>query len=139
LTTFEGLSDEECLRVAGVFNVCRSIPVFLASGLLATLLTQRTDTHFDYLRQTVRYNQPVVAEVLRNMRANFVARGRPAGTATRQARSTVGMWTRSNARANAVRDVLLLLALAPVLGLGVVLFVPIGPARQLSERLPMPA
>src|SRR5262249_43427379 len=58
LTTFEGLSDEESLRTAGLFNVCRSIPVFFVGGILTVLLTQRTDSHFDYLRQTVQYNQP---------------------------------------------------------------------------------
>src|SRR5262249_17908273 len=39
LTTFEGLSDEEILRTAGIFNVCRSIPVFFVSGFLAIFLT----------------------------------------------------------------------------------------------------
>jgi DHA2 family multidrug resistance protein len=136
LTTFEGLSDEESLRTAGLFNVCRSIPVFFVSGLIAVLLTQRTDAHFDYLRQTVQYNQPAVAETLRNTGSHFVERGYPAATATRQAHATLGMWTRANARANAVRDVLLMLALAPALGLVLVLFVPIGGTRPLSERVP---
>jgi hypothetical protein len=136
LTTFEGLSDEEALRTAGLFNVCRSIPVFFVSGLIAVLLTQRTDAHFDYLRQTVQYNQPAVAETLRNTESRFVERGYPAVTATRQAHATLGMWTRANARASAVRDVLLMLALAPALGLVLVLFVPIGGTRPLSERVP---
>ena len=136
LTTFEGLREEEILRAAGIFNVCRSIPVFIVSGLLAVLLTQRADAHFDYLRQTVQDNQPAVAEALRNTESHFVERGYPAGTATRQAHATLGMWTRANARANAVRDVLLMLALAPALGLVLVLFVPIRGTRPLSERLP---
>jgi DHA2 family multidrug resistance protein len=136
LTTFEGLSDEEILRTAGLFNVCRSIPVFIVGGVLGVVLTQRTDAHFDYLRQTVQYNQPAVAETLRNAEGHFVERGYPAGTAARQAHATLGMWTRANARANAVRDVLLLLALAPALGLVLVLFVPVGETRPLAERLP---
>jgi DHA2 family multidrug resistance protein len=136
LTTFEGLSDEESLHAAGLFNVCRSIPVFFVGGLLAVVLTQRTDAHFDYLRQTVQYNQPAVAETLRNAEGHFVEQGYPAGTAARQAHATLGMWTRANARANAVRDVLLVLALAPALGLVLVLFVPVGETRPHSERLP---
>jgi len=121
-TTFEGLSDEECLRTAGIFNICRSIPVFSASGLLAILLTQRTDAHFDYLRQTIQYNQPVVAETLRNLN---VGRGYLAQLTTRQAHATLGMWTRAKARASAFRDGVLMLALAPALGLVLALVVPI--------------
>ena len=136
LTTFEGLSDEEILRTAGIFNVCRSIPVFFASGLLAVLLTQRTDTHFDYLRQTVQHNQPAVAETLRNAERHFIKRGHAAIMATRQAHATLAMWTKANARANAFRDVLSMLALAPALGVALVLLVPIGGIRLVSERLP---
>jgi len=135
LTTFEGLSDKEILRTAGVFNVCRSLPVFVVSGLLAVLLTQRTDVHFDYLRQTVQDNQPAVAETLRNTESHFVERGSPAGTATRQAHATLGGWTKAKARASAVRDVLLMLALAPALGLVLVLFVPIRGTRPFWQRL----
>jgi len=134
LTTFERVSDEEILRTAGVFNICRSIPVFIVSGLAAVVLTQWTDTHFDYLRQTVQYNQPAVAETLRNMESHFGARSSSARTATRQAHVTLAMWTKANARANAVRDVLLMLALAPALGLVLVLFVPIGPAGPIAPQ-----
>jgi DHA2 family multidrug resistance protein len=126
LTTFEGLSDEQCLRTAGIFNICRSIPAFFVSGLLAIFLTQRSDAHFDYLRQTVRYNQPAVAETLRNLEGHYVGRGYPAALTTRQAHATLGMWTKANARAAAFRDILRILALAPAMGLLLALIVPIG-------------
>jgi hypothetical protein len=136
LTTFEGLSDQETHRTAGLFNVCRSIPVFMVSGVLAVVLTQRTDVHFDNMRQTVQHNQPAVAETLRTTMSHFIERGYPAGTAARQASATLGVRTRASARASAVRDVLLMLALAPAVGLALVLIVPIGETRPLSQRLP---
>lgn len=127
LTTFEGLSDEDILRTAGIFNVCRSLPVFLAAGLLTTFLTQRTDFRFDYLRQTLAQNQPAVAGMLRDSEQHFVGRGRPAREARVQAHATLAGWARANARAGAVRDVLALLALAPVCGLVLVLFTRVPP------------
>lgn len=136
LTTFEGLSDEECLRTAGIFNICRSIPVFIAGGLLTIFLTQRTDAHFDYLRQTVQYNQPAVVETFGNMESRFVERGFPAHASSRQAHATLGMWTKANARANAIRDVLLTLAAAPAIALVLVLFVPILRTRPRAEDSP---
>jgi DHA2 family multidrug resistance protein len=123
LTTFEGLSDEQILRTAGVFNICRSLPAFLVSGLLATYLTQRTDAHFDYLRQTVQHNQPAVGETLRDAEHHFLRQGYAALPAGKQAHVTLGQWTRANARAAAVRDVLTRLTLAPAAGVVLVLFV----------------
>jgi MFS transporter, DHA2 family, multidrug resistance protein len=134
LTTFEQVSDEEILRTAGIFNVCRSIPVFCASGLLATYLTQQTDVHFDYLRQTVQYNEPAVAEMLRNTERHLVQRGSPVHLASKQGHVALGRWTKVNARSNAVRDVFLLLALVPAGGLVLVFFVRVPRIRpQISS------
>jgi DHA2 family multidrug resistance protein len=134
LTTFEGLSDERILQTAGIFNICRTLPALLVSGLLATYLTQRTDSHFDYLRQTVAYNQPAVVETLRNAEQHFMRQGNAARLASKQVRATLGAWTMANARASAVRDALLLLSLAPATAIVLVLFVriPTPPGSQMN-------
>lgn len=117
VTTFAGLSNEQTLRTAGVFNVLRSLPVFLVGGLLTTFLTQRTDAHFDYLRQTVRPNQPVVADAIRRSQSHFVRQGASTLHTTPQAHATLGRWAQANARAAAFRDVFRGLALIPAVGL----------------------
>jgi len=129
LTTFEQLSDPQVLQTAGIFNICRTLPAFLAGGLLTTYLTQQTDAHFDYLRQTVTYNQPAVVETLRNARQHFVRQGQAAQPAASQARVTLQAWTLANARAWAVRDGLFFLILGPVIAMVLVFFVhvPAGP------------
>jgi EmrB/QacA subfamily drug resistance transporter len=130
LTTFEGLSDDDILRSAGVFNVCRAIPVFIATGLLATLMTRQFDTHFDYLRQTVRHNQPAVAGSLRALEYRLAGRGQSASLAAKQSRAELAARAKTNARANAVRDVFVVLAFAPALGLMLVLLIRVPPTAQ---------
>lgn len=123
LTTFEGLSTEQTLRTAGIFNVMRSLPTFAALGLLSTLLVQRTDTNFDWLRQKIRPERPLVAESLRNPAAYFVDRGSGSGQARKQAHALLGKWVHANSRAYALQDILGLLACVPAAGLVLVLFV----------------
>jgi MFS transporter, DHA2 family, multidrug resistance protein len=135
LTTFEGLSDEQILPTAGIFNVCRSLPAFLVGGLLATYLTRRTDAHFDYLRQTVTYNQPAVVETLRGAEQHFMRQGYAAPSAGKQAHATLAQWTHANARAAALRDVLLLLALAPGVAILLTLIVRIPASTDLHEHV----
>jgi DHA2 family multidrug resistance protein len=123
LTTFEGLSNEQTLRTAGVFNVLRSLPVFVAGGILGTLLTQHTDAQFDVLRQNIRYNRPVVAETFRDSQGHFLQHGSTRALAGKQAHAAMGQWVHANARAFALQDVLRLLALVPAAGLVLVLLV----------------
>lgn len=123
LTTFEGLSTEQTLRTAGIFNVMRSLPTFAALGLLTTLLVQRTDTNFDWLRLKIRPERPVVAESLRQPAAYFLDHGSGRGQAGKQAHAMMGRWVHANSRAYALQDVLGMLAGVPAVGCVLVLFV----------------
>ncbi len=60
VTIFEGLSLDEALTLAGVFNISRALPAFAAAAVLGTMWTRSTDTQFDNLRQNVEYNRPIV-------------------------------------------------------------------------------
>jgi DHA2 family multidrug resistance protein len=135
LTTFEGLSNEQTLRTAGVFNILRTLPVFVAGGILGTLLTQHRDAQFDVLRQTVRYNRPTVAEALRGTQSHFLQQGSDRALAGKQAHAALGQWVHANARAFALQGVLRLLALVPAAGLVLVLLVHV-PARATSAPRP---
>lgn len=135
LTAFEGLTNEQTLRTAGVFNILRSLPVFLVAGTLATLLTQRTDAHFDTLRQDIRYNRPVVAQALRAPAQHYVQRGSGRGTAGKQAHATLARWVHGNARAFALQDVLRLLALVPAAGLLLVPLVRVAGRTQEETQV----
>jgi DHA2 family multidrug resistance protein len=139
LTAFEGLTNEETLHTAGVFNILRSLPAFLVGGVLATLLTQRTDANFDVLRQNIRYNRPIVAEALRDPEHHFIQRGSPNTVAGKQAHAVLGQWVHANARAFAFQNVLQILALVPAAGIILVLLIrlphdPQGDERSSSSR-----
>ncbi len=130
LTAFEGLSNEETLRTAGVFNIMRALPTFLIAGLLAAVLTQRTDVNDDWLRRNLRPSRPVVRQALEQPANSFVQHGRNAATAQRQAHAALGKWVHANARAFALRDVFEFLALVPAAGLVFVLLVRIPATRR---------
>jgi hypothetical protein len=134
LTTFEGLSNEQTLRTAGVFNVLRSLPVFIAGGILGTLLTQHTDAQFDVLRQTIRYNRPVVSGAMRGQESYFLQQGSSRAVAGKQSHAALGRWVHANARAFALQDVLRLLALVPAAGLVLVLLVRVPGAARHAPR-----
>jgi EmrB/QacA subfamily drug resistance transporter len=131
LTTFEGLSTEQALRTAGVFNILRSLPVLVAAGTLGTLLTRQADAQFDVLRQTIRYNRPVVTRTLRGSEKYLLLQGSNRALAGKQAHAALGQWVHANARAFALQGVLRLLALVPAAGLVLVLLVhvPAGATR----------
>ncbi len=124
LTTFEGLTAEETLRTAGVFNILRALPAFAVGATLATLLTRETDAQFDVLRQNIRYNRPAVAESFRSFDAHFTAHGSPQALAVKQAHAALGKWVHANARAFAFQNIFRYLALVPAAGLLLVLCVP---------------
>lgn len=124
LTAFEGLSTEETLRTAGVFNILRALPAFAVGATLATLLTQHTDAQFDTLRQNIRYNRPVVAESYRSFDRHFAARGSPGTLAERQSHAALERWVHANARAFAFQTIFGYLALVPAAGSLLVLCVP---------------
>ncbi len=131
LTTFEGLSTEQTLRTAGVFNILRSLPVFVAGGILGTLLTQHTDAQFDVLRQSIRYNRPIVSEALRGPANYFIQQGSSSPLqAGKQAHATLARWVHANARAFALQDILRRLALVPAAGLVLVLLVRVPGSRS---------
>jgi EmrB/QacA subfamily drug resistance transporter len=134
LTTFEGLSAEQTLRTAGVFNILRSLPVFVAGGILGTLLTRHTDARFDVLRQTIRYNRPVVEETRRGSASYFLQQGSSRAVAGKQAHAALGRWVHANARSFALQDVLGLLAMVPAAGLILVLLVRVPAGEESVSR-----
>jgi hypothetical protein len=123
LTAFEGLSNEQTLRSAGVFNILRVMPAFAIGGVLTVFLTQNTDAQFDVLRQNIRYNRPIVEEAYRQPERHFTARGSPQAQVGKQAQLALGRWVHSNAHAFAFQAIFQYLALVPTLGLVLVLFV----------------
>jgi MFS transporter, DHA2 family, multidrug resistance protein len=123
LTAFEGLTTEQTLRSAGVFNILRVLPAFAIGAVLTVFLTQNTDAQFDVLRQNIRYNRPIVAEAYRQPERHFMARGSPQAAVGKQAQLALGQWVHANARAFAFQTIFQYLALVPVLGLLLVLFV----------------
>ncbi|MBX3413986.1 MAG: MFS transporter [Pirellulales bacterium] len=134
LTTFEGMSNEQTLDTAGVFNIARSLPAFVVGALLVTLLARHTDENFDWLRQNIRHNRPIVADALRDGTAHMVAQGSPHTVATKQADAMLGKWVEANAHAYAFQDAFRWLALAPCVGLFFVLVVPIGQAAPMRDE-----
>ncbi|MBY0527439.1 MAG: MFS transporter [Gemmataceae bacterium] len=121
LTVFEGLTNEQTLKTAGVFNIFRSMPAFLVGAILATLLTQRTDAQFDVLRQNIRYNRPIVSEAARQPERHFAAHGSGHAVVGKQAHATLHKWVHANSRAFAFQSVLQMLALVPASAMVLVL------------------
>jgi len=136
LTTFEGMTNEQTLDTAGVFNIARSLPSFIIGALLVTLLARHTDVNFDWLRLNISHNRPIVEESLRDGTSHMVEQGSAHTVAVKQTHALLGKWVKANSRAYAFQDAFRLLALAPCVGLLLVLVVPIGITMPTSERQP---
>jgi MFS transporter, DHA2 family, multidrug resistance protein len=117
MTIFEGLPIDETTMLAGVFNIMRSIPAFIATVTLMTLWTQSTDAQFDTLRQNIRYNRPVVSESYGASQQHFTEHGSPHDESVRQSQALAAKWTHANARAFALQEVLRVLAIFTAMGL----------------------
>jgi hypothetical protein len=116
-TIFEGLALDETVTLAGVFNIFRSIPAYIATVTLVTFWTQATDARFDTLRQNVQFNRPVASESYQTSQDRFIARGSPHDQSIAQSQALVGRWTHANARAFALQDVLRDLSILTTAGL----------------------
>ncbi len=123
MTIFEGLPPDETTMLAGVFNIMRSIPVYIATISLMTLWTQTTDAQFDMLRQNIRNNRPIVSESSEAVRQHFTNQGSPREDSIKQSQALAVKWTNSNARAFALQDVLCVLTMITLCGLVPVLLV----------------
>jgi MFS transporter, DHA2 family, multidrug resistance protein len=122
-TVFEGLALDETTTLAGVFNIFRSIPAYIATVTLVTFWTQATDAHFDTLRQSVQLNRPVVSESYEGLQERFIARGSPRDQSIVQSHALVARWSHANARAFALQDVLRDLTILTAAGVIAVCFV----------------
>jgi len=123
LTAFEGLTTEQTLGAAGLFNIMRSLPAFAIGAVLTVLLTRQTDAQFDVLRQNIRYNRPIVAQAYPQPERHFTARGSPEAVVGKQAQSALRQWVHANSRAFAFQGIFEYLALVPAVGLVLVLLV----------------
>lgn len=132
LTAFEGLSNEETLRTAGVFNILRTLPAFIAASVLAILLTRSTDAQFDVLRQNIRINRPIVEDAYRQPERHFINRGSPDSEALKQAHASLAKWVHANSHAFALQGVFQLLAIFPAVGVVLVLMVKVEPKSPES-------
>ncbi len=117
LTAFETLPGAETARVAGFFNIARSLPAFILGSILGILLTQQTDAQFDVLRQDVRFNRAIVEETLAGADRRFSAAGSPRPFAGKQTHALLGKWVHANARVFALQSIFAYLALATASGL----------------------
>ncbi|HEY2827670.1 MAG TPA: MFS transporter [Pirellulales bacterium] len=134
LMIFKDLPLEDAVTLAGVFNICRALPAYIVTITLVTLWTQNTDIQFDNLRQTVRYNVPIVEASYTSARQHFVARGSAHDESAKQAQALMGQWTQVNSRAFALEDVLRDLAIVTALALAAVVAMGrLGSMRQ-SKR-----
>jgi DHA2 family multidrug resistance protein len=123
LTLFEGLALEQTATGAGLFNLMRSLPAYIAGAALTVVLTQASDFYVDILGRNMTINQPQVREALKRPAVHFSDRGSPRIASAQQAQAFLRRWVRANAAAYAYQDVLRLLAWAPLLAAGLVLFV----------------
>lgn len=139
LTLFEGLTTEQTLRIAGIFNLMRALPTYIVGSLLVILLTQRSDAHFDYLRQAITRNRPIVAQAFRQPERHFTDRGSPAAVRGKQAHALLGQWVRANASAFALQTVLKYLALGTAAGLVLIGFIRVPPSDNSSCAHPREA
>jgi len=117
LTIFEGVPAEQTAQVAGLYNITRTQPAFLAATLLATFWVQTSDNNFDRVRLNITHNRPIVADSLRHPERHFNARGSPRTFQPRQSRAFLTQWVHANARAWAFGSVLRLLALVTAVAL----------------------
>lgn len=113
---FEGLTPEETIQGAGLFNMGRAIPAFAAGMCLITLLTRDTDYHFDRLRQAITRNRPLAAETTQRLAGNFAWHGSSGMISDQQAHAFLAKWVHANARAFAFQNVLRCLALYTFMG-----------------------
>jgi DHA2 family multidrug resistance protein len=138
LTVFDGLTERQMLQSAGIFNIMRSLPAFVAGSLAVILLTRQTDAQFDVQRQTIQYNRPAVEETLRQVEGYFLRQGSDPAR-DRQAHALLQQWVQANARAWAFQNVLRCLAIVTTLGLVLLIFVARPPGlagRSASRRNP---
>jgi MFS transporter, DHA2 family, multidrug resistance protein len=106
LTIFEDLPLEDAITLAGVFNICRALPAYIVTITMVTLWTQNTDIQFDNLRQTVRYNVPIVEASYRSAQQHFVLHGSAHDESAKQSQALMHQWTHVNSRAFALEDVM---------------------------------
>ena len=138
-TIFAGLSMDDTMTLAGVFNICRALPAYIALVSLTTLWTQSTDAHFDTLRQNVRFNRPVVSTSYNTADQRFIDRGSPHDQSEKQSHALISQWTHANARAFALEDVMKDLALLLVPGLVAVCLVRATVASHAISAKPQAA
>lgn len=127
-TIFDGLTDVQTLHCAGIYNMMRMLPEYIALSLLATLLVQGSDVQFNRLRQDITYNRPQVERTNAHLDRHFSERGSSRAVSQQQARALLGRWVHVNARAYAFQQVLAYLALATA-GAVLVICVVARPAR----------
>jgi DHA2 family multidrug resistance protein len=123
ITIFEGLELPDAMQMAGVFNILRSQPAFVATVTLATFWTQDTDAYFDFMRQDIHTNRPVVTQSYRTAQSHFITRGSPHQESVKQSHALVRKWTHANARAFALQVIMRDLAWLTAPALVLVLFV----------------
>jgi DHA2 family multidrug resistance protein len=134
LTAFEGLTTEQTLRTAGIFNILRSLPAFAVGAILTVLLTRQTDAQFDVLRQNIRYNRPIVEEAYHRPERHYTDRGSPQAVVGKQAQATLGKWVHANSRVFALQGIFQYLALVPAAGLVLVLLIRVPKVDQVRSE-----
>lgn len=135
---FAGLTQEQAMQQAGIFNLNRFIPGFVVGTLMVTLLSRTTDAELDRLRLRITHNRPAVTQTLGQMRGDLARRtGLPAGP-RRQAQAVLGKWARVNARAFALQTVLYYLAFLTGAGAVLALVAACWPAASLPGNVKEP-
>ena len=133
VTIFEGLSLDEALVLAGVFNISRALPAFAAAVILGTMWSRSTDAQFDNLRQNVEYNRPIVTQSYSAAQQYFVAHGSGQEISIKQSHALVAHWTHANAKVFALEEVLRYLAMITAVGLIVALLLPSAKPQAIGK------
>lgn len=137
LTIFARLSLTQAVQMAGVFNILRALPAFVAAAALSTMWVRTTDGYFDTLRQTVQANEPIVDQTHAHAARQFRRQGSSPSLSHDQAQATTRQWTHANARAFALQTTLRQLALLTAVALPLPWLLPRAAPRPLRTAQPV--
>ena len=127
---FDGLTLEQALSAAGIYNINRFLPAFVVAATLGILLSRNTDAEMDRMRLRIAPNRPEVSQTIHHLQRDFTRHSGRTDAQDQQAHAALGKWVQANARAFAMQTILKYLALCTVLGPLLLLLGLIGGRRE---------
>lgn len=118
----EGLTQPQVVSSATLKNMVRVLPEVFGAQIITTIVTRRSDTNFDYLRQDIMPNQPVAEQVKANLEVYLTTKGSAGPAPSEQAAHVLGKYIHADASAFASQEALLYLSLLMATALVLALF-----------------